>query len=126
MKKVFILHGDKETPTVILDQEKGVFEISGISMPEDVFAFYEPIMDWLNEYKKNPLQNTKFIFKLKYTNTASSKAILNILFILEEINESENNVEVEWFFDKYDVDMLESGRQYAEIIQLFFDFKEQV
>ena len=36
--------GTDDTPTVILDAENDIFEISGRSLPEDVTAFYDPIL----------------------------------------------------------------------------------
>jgi len=41
-----------ETPYVALDAEKKVFEFSGKSLPEDVVTFYQPIIDWLEEFGK--------------------------------------------------------------------------
>ena len=78
------IQGTEDTPKIILDADNKVLEISGRSLPEDVTAFYEPVLNWLNEYSENPNDKTVFNFKLTYFNTASSKLLLDILMKLEE------------------------------------------
>ena len=80
---VIKIQGTDDTPTVILDKENNIFEISGRSLPEDVVVFYKPILEWLDEYKNDPLDKTVFNFKLEYFNTASSKLLLDVLLKLE-------------------------------------------
>ena len=70
------IQGTEDTPKVILDKENELMEISGRSLPEDVTAFYEPILNWLNEYSESPNKKTIFNFKLVYFNTASSKLLI--------------------------------------------------
>ena len=42
---VINIQGTDDTPSVVLDKDKGHFEISGRSLPEDVNMFYEPILE---------------------------------------------------------------------------------
>lgn len=116
-----ILHiaGSDETPEIILDKKNAIFEISGRSLPEDVVEFYRPVLEWLNVYKDAPNPETEFSFKLEYTNTASSKLIQDILFALEKIP----GAKILWYFQEEDDDMEEMGHEYAEIIELAFEFK---
>lgn len=111
-----------DTPLVILDKEKRHFEISGKSMPEDVVHFYTPVLEWLNEYKAAPLERTEFDFKFIYFNTASSKLILDILMVLEEISEANNDVLVRWHSVVTDEDMKDAGEEYADMSGLEFEY----
>jgi hypothetical protein len=88
----------EDVPEVILDQEKEIFEISGMSLPEDVNTFYEPVLNWVKLYMRNPNPFTVFNFRYTYFNTATSKIILDILTILEEMIEAGYNVVVRWYF----------------------------
>lgn len=115
------INNTDDTPKVILDAENEVFEISGMSMPEDVNLFYEPILTWLEEYANNPNKSTEFIFKLTYFNTASSKLILDILYKLEEIFENGFNVRILWYFAEDDEDMHESGEEFTELVDIPID-----
>ncbi len=120
--EVINIKGTEDTPNVILDKENGKFEISGRSLPEDVNMFFEPIMDWIDDYCEDPLDKTMFDFKLEYFNTASSKVILDILLKLEELAENEKEVTVRWHYHEDEEDMLEAGEEYADIVEIPFKY----
>jgi hypothetical protein len=120
MEAIKIMNTD-DTPKIILDPSNDLFEISGRSLPEDVASFYEPILKWLDQYGKSPNPKTVFTFKLVYFNTASSKALLDILMKLEELHEAGNEVLIKWFYPDDDEDMQEAGEEYAEIVDIPFE-----
>ena len=115
------IQGTNDTPKVLLDPESDVFEISGRSLPEDVVSFYQPILDWLEDYKSAPLEYTEFVFRYIYFNTATSKLIQDVLIKLEEIYEADNNVQVLWFYEEDDEDMLDSGEEFMETVDVPFE-----
>jgi hypothetical protein len=98
-----------------------VFEISGRSLPEDVISFYQPVIDWLEEYKEDPLDFTEFVFKYIYFNTATSKLVQDILIKLEEVHEAGNKVQVVWFYEQDDEDMLDLGEEFSENVDIPFE-----
>jgi SiaC family regulatory phosphoprotein len=110
-----------DSPQVILDQEDSQFEISGKSLPEDVVEFYQPVLNWINEYRKNPLASTEFNMKLTYFNTASSKLIMDIFLILEEMVEEGHKVLIRWHSLRSDEDMQEAGKEFDEMIDIPFE-----
>ena len=113
--------GTEDTPKVILDPENNEFEISGRSLPEDVASFYNPVLNWLEEYIENPKEKTEFNFKLVYFNTASSKLLLDILMKLESLHENGNEVLVKWHYPEDDEDMEEAGEEYSDIVDVPFE-----
>jgi hypothetical protein len=115
------IQGTEDTPRIILDAESDILEISGRSLPEDVAAFYEPVLNWLKEYSENPKDKTVLNFKLTYFNTASSKLLLDILMILEEMKEKGNAVLIKWHYPEEDEDMEEAGDEYADIVDVPFE-----
>ena len=119
--EVIKIVGTDDTPTVILDVENEIFEISGRSLPEDVTAFYEPILDWLDRYAESASSKTVFNFKLVYFNTASSKLILDILLKLEEMYEAGKDIVIKWHYPEDDEDMEEAGEEYADIVEVPFE-----
>ena len=119
---VIKIAGTDDTPNVHLDKENGILELSGRSLPEDVTMFYQQILDWVDEYAKNPNEKTVFNFKLEYFNTASSKVILDILLKFEEIVENGHDVVIKWFYNEDEEDMLEAGEEYADIVEVPFDY----
>lgn len=120
METIKIL-GTDDTPNVILDANNEIFEISGRSLPEDVTAFYEPILNWLDEYAQNPNPKTIFTFKLEYFNTASSKLLLDILMRSEHMLEDGADIKIRWCYPDDDEDMQEAGEEYADIVEVPFE-----
>jgi hypothetical protein len=115
------LKATNDTPKVLLDAENNIFEISGRSLPEDVVSFYQPVIDWLDDYKDNANENTEFVFKYIYFNTATSKLIHDILIKLEEISEDGNKVKVMWYYVEDDEDMLDLGEEFSENVDIPFE-----
>ena len=115
------IQGTEDTPKIILDSENEVMEISGRSLPEDVSSFYEPVINWLNEYAEKPNKKTVLNFKLTYFNTASSKLLLDILMKLEEMHEKGHDVLIRWHYPEDDEDMEEAGEEYADIVDVPFE-----
>lgn len=115
------IEGTDDCPDVILDKEKELFKLSGKSLPEDVSMFFAPILEWIQEYAKDPLGKTTFTIDLEYFNTASSKLLLDIFMSLEELQESGSDVEINWHYADYDEDMKEAGVEYSEMVDLKFN-----
>jgi hypothetical protein len=115
------IQGTEDTPKIILDAGNDILEISGRSLPEDVSSFYEPVLNWLDEYAENPNKKTIFNFKLTYFNTASSKLLLDILMKLEEMHEKGQEVLIKWHYPEDDEDMAEAGEEYADIVDVPFE-----
>lgn len=115
---ILTLKGTEDTPQVILDKGNGIMEISGRSLPEDSTEFYRPVLDWIEAYASDPNPTTNFVFKLEYFNTASSKALLDVMYALEDIQ----GVRVEWHFHEDDEDMEEAGQEFSELVEIPFEF----
>ena len=112
---------DDTTPGVILDFQKGIFEISGWSHPEDAIAFYTPVLNWINNYSQAPNSGTNFHFKFQYYNTASAKQIFRIISALEEVSQK-SKVKIYWHHDAEDTDMLASGERFSKMSTVPFEF----
>jgi hypothetical protein len=117
--KILNIESSEDTPKVVLNKDKGVFEISGRSIPEDSTAFYAPILEWIEEYKKTPNPTTNFSFKFEYLNTSSSKLVQEVLSALEELQ----GVTVIWNYKKNDDDMKEIGEDFSSLAAIPFEFK---
>lgn len=111
-----------DTPKVVFDMQAPEFEISGKSLPEDVWVFYEPLFDWLEEYTKSPLDKTVVKLNIEYFNSASHKAINDLLEIFADIPKKGKSVLIKWHFLREDEDMLESGHDFADLTGLNFEY----
>ncbi len=122
--QAFTLEATKETPNVTLDAEGNKFELTGRSFPLNAKGFYLPILEWLDEYAKNPNGKTDFTFKLEYFNTPSSKSISDILKMLKGIKDAGGHVSVFWYYEEDDIDILDLGHVFARTVGMDFVFSE--
>jgi hypothetical protein len=117
-----IIEGTDDTPKVILNKDNNEFEFSGISLPENVTIFYGPVLKWLEEYAKQPNPSSEVSCRFSYFNTATSKILLDILTVFEKVKEQGNKVKISWQYPTDDEDMLDAGKEYADIVSLDFSY----
>jgi hypothetical protein len=120
------------TPKVNIDPVKQKFEFEGVSRPEDTYEFYEPILSWVEEYVNSKLQeyeehkllNETFIviFDFKYMNSSSSKYIFQIISNFKKLYNKRLNLNIFWYYDDIDDQILEDGEDFSEIINVPFKF----
>ncbi len=110
----------ESTPEVRLDKASGNFTISGRSLPEEAMQFYKPVLQWINKYIEDPNQTTVFQFNLDYINSASIRALNNILILLEKLFEKKFSVTVVWKYSKEDPEFKEIGEELSEIYKIPF------
>jgi len=119
-----LIKGTTKTPSVQFNSGEGVIEIKGRSIPENSVEFYKPLVDWLDDYKTHPLPKTNVNIQLEYFNTSSSKCILDVFKKLEAIHKGKNEVQINWYYEEDDEDMLEAGEDYESIIRVPFKMIE--
>jgi len=112
-----LIEETEDTPKIDFNTNTNIFEISGRSYPDNVFVFYKPIFDWLNDYFSNSVPLTKFNIKLDYFNTASAKILFDILSFLDQRQSDKKSIEIAWFYKKDDDDMREAGEGYKKLIK---------
>ena len=120
--QTYIFEGTPNFPTVILSKADGIFMIKGKSTPENAKEFYEPALEWMNQYAKSPNTETNFIFDFDFFNISSSKIILFILYKLLELQSNGHAVKVTWCYS--DAYLLGAGRDYSYMVKIPFEFKK--
>lgn len=108
------LTGTSQYPTITLDKDQGIFEFRGNSLPEDAKAFYDPILNWLDEYALNPNPETLVRFKMIYYNTPSSKFLFQIIKRFEKIAQQGHKIQVIWMYNEDDIDIKDAGKDLAD------------
>lgn len=120
MNEKLIKNPHIDTPKVNFDAKTGILLIEGKSFPPDVTTYFGDILSWLDEYILEPADNTVMTLKLDYFNTASSKIIMDILYKMEELHSKGKKVLIEWYYPDDDEDMMETGKEYEELIKIPF------
>jgi hypothetical protein len=123
MDPLFI-EGTGQTPTVKFDGDHGFIEIKGKSSPENAIGFYKQLYEWVDDYIKAPAQFTHVHVRLEYFNTSSSKCILNLLKKFVASYEAGHSVNINWYYEKGDADMLEAAKDYESLIDAPFNIIE--
>ena len=113
----------EDTPEIYFDTEEEIFEISNVSLPENAVEFYAPILDWLKRYKLNPNPVTVFNFNIEYLNTASSKQIFELIFLIDKISEG-SDITIRWHYDVIDDDMRSLGVRFTHLVKVKFELVE--
>jgi hypothetical protein len=121
-----IIPEEKNTPAIHFDPNSGKLEITGNSIPEDVTGFYHIVYDWLTKYLDQPAPNTEFHIHLNYFNSASAKAILDILTYLEGLLDRNVNITVFWHYLDIDEDMFSTGKEFQSLVKIPFQFVQHV
>jgi hypothetical protein len=121
--KAFKVEATDFTPKLNFDITDLPFLVEGVSRPENANEFYEPVIDWLKQYKENPLTTTDINFQFDYFNTSSLKYFLIILSQFKDIVDAGKSVNIGWYYDEEDESMLEAGRNLEELSELNFDFR---
>lgn len=119
--KPLIIEESNLTPGIIFNAEEGKLEMKGRSIPENSLEFYHPVYEWLDEYIESPCSKTVVHLHFDYFNTSSSKCILDILKRIDKIDAKGYDVLIKWFYDKSDEDMMESGEDYADLLDTPFE-----
>ncbi len=99
----------------------GKLVISGSIYPENSKEFFDPLIEWLQEFHNNSVDLDLII---EYINTSSAKKLLELLQKLERNNQISSR-SVNWFYQKWDSDNLETGQILSESLPgLKFKFTE--
>ena len=93
-----------KTPEVDLGAVTGNLIFDGKSIPENAAKIYEPVMNWLTEYVKNPRPMTNLRLNLDYYNTTSSIWLTKIIKALLQIRESDFTLIIHLYLPVEDYD----------------------
>ena len=109
-----------DTPYVHL--EKGLIEISGRLMPENVLIFFNPIDNWILRYLKNPATFTQINLSLSYINSCSTKHLSDLLKALDNKYQEGYDMKVTYTYEEGDESALEVGQDLKSLLDIPFEF----
>ena len=116
-----MIRKQRKTPQVNFDSANGRLDIAGESYPENAIETYQPIFNWLIEYISSTTNKIIINFKLGLLNLSSTKCILNVMEKLEETSKTGRQIELNWYYQVDDLDMLITGQAFAVDISLPFN-----
>lgn len=111
----------KITPEIYLNPS-GVIFIKGRSIRANIIEFSKPVEDWINEYIKDPPDITSINIELEYLNTNNLKFFIDLLSKTGFVKLKDKKVNVTWFYEEGDLDILEKGESIASIVGMQFSY----
>lgn len=111
-------------PGVNFNADTGVCEIQGESYMEEAYKFYLPLINWIKEYTEQIQGKINFKIKLIYFNTSTSKCLLDIFEVLKKYTNEGGQIEVIWYYDEDDPDMIDEIKDFEKEAELKFQIRE--
>jgi hypothetical protein len=124
--KELIIKKTNNTPGISLNPETGVMNIEGRSIPENPGDFFDPLIEWFDEYFVQPMKTTKFEIRLEYVNSGSSKYLLGIFRILRKKHEEGKLCTINWYYEEDDEAIFSLGEHYRNTIKIPFNLIEYI
>jgi hypothetical protein len=121
-----VIEKTPNTPLVNFDSTSGKFEIEGRSIPENPGDFFDPLLNWLYEYFKNPAPKTVFNLNLDYVNSGSSKYLLGLFRAVKKFHSEGKDIEINWYYEEDDEAIESLGEHYLSILHMPFNMKEYI
>ena len=111
------------TPEVALNIPEGSITIQGISDEQDALGFYFPVIQWLDAYQRQPAAETILDIKLKYFNTASAKALYEIVKRVAHVKDQGHTATVNWYYDEDDPVLKDDIEHFCDIVSIPIQLK---
>lgn len=109
--KDIIIEPTKNTPYVEFNST-GKLIIAGNLKAENAIEFFDPLIEWVKDLNANKID---FDLILEYINTPSAKKLFELIKRLKS-NSSIKEITINWFYQKGDIDHLETGQIFADAI----------
>ena len=118
------IKADKDNPEVFFDGAGRLF-MGGASLPENPKEFFDPILQWIEMYKKNAQSTTYVEFRFEYLNTASTFMMARIIESLADIQKARSGFSLTWYYPCGDYDMRELGEELLERTDIKYTILEE-
>jgi SiaC family regulatory phosphoprotein len=121
--EILTIGEEEDSPEMRYSLEIGKFELSGNWVLEDTKTL-SPFHDVFQQYLAIPDRPVELDFRLNYFDTTSSKFFYQLFKSLEDYQGDHFSlVTINWYYEAGDQDMLETGQEFQELVQLNFSFK---
>src|SRR6218665_3244661 len=107
------------TPAITAGDGKLI--LRGDSYPENSFAFFAPIIAWVEKQLAAADASLQMDLHLLYLNTSSVKAMMDLFDLFEAAHAAGKQVQVNWYYDQQNVRVAELAEEFKE--DCSFDFR---
>lgn len=111
------------SPAIRLNDETKELELIGRSCPENAIEFYQKVYNTVNQYFSSN-ESLKLVMALEYFNTSSSKCLYQLVKQIKNYSDRGKEVSFKWLYESDDDDMLETGEDFADLLNIQIEFVE--
>jgi hypothetical protein len=111
----YSVQATNSSPHIEFDPESMSFEIRGESYPENCWAFYSPMFDWMEMFfdrLNGDLVEINMV--IIYFNSSSSKTFMDFFDMLDEQAGRGKNIVVNWRYHEENEAAMECGEEFME------------
>ena len=109
------------TPEFIFNPE-GMIKIRGRGLFQNNAEVIEQIMNWIDEYLRNPAEITYVILAFEYLNSFSTTILVSILRKLSQVILQSGKLVIQWYYEEDDEDILERGEYISSTLDIPIEF----
>ena len=106
--------GSQSSPSFDADWDAGVLAIAGDSYPENSFELFGQVIAWVERFLAQRERLLRLDLRLRYLNTSSIKAMMDIFDLLEDAHQARCPVEVHWYYDPRNERVAELAEEFKE------------
>ncbi|MEK3724874.1 DUF1987 domain-containing protein [Paenibacillus sp. FSL H8-0034] len=126
MLDVLRIEATRSTPEIFFNPTNHRLSVRGQSYPENSFKFYEPILQWVEQYLHNlGGEKVEIEFCLPYINTSSSKCIMMLLEKFNKAFHDGKELNLNWFCSEDNESEIECAEEFKEDLELPFQIIAQ-
>ncbi len=116
-----IISSTGKTPEIVISDKSGTVSIKGVLIPENPNEYFNKIVPLITDAYNYNNQLTLNI-DLDYFNTGAAKYLYDLLKSFT----GKDDVNIIWYYEEDDEDILESGQEYETLTKLNFTYKTKV
>lgn len=111
----------RASPEVILSPT-GFIKIKGRALSVNSNEFPEQILNAVDDYISDPPDTTEVIIGFEYLNSFSAKLLVSILRKLSQGIPHPKKLNIRWYYEEDDEDMLDTGKYISELYKIPVEF----
>jgi hypothetical protein len=112
--RTFAIEGDSYAPSILIDEEKSLVEISGYSTLKETNWFYSNLLKWLIAFNTGNSKTETINIRLKRINDSSTKWLTLIFKKLVSLLPSAR-FEINWYMESRNQRVLASGKSFQQL-----------
>ncbi len=115
----------KKTPEILANASTGYVRLAGMLYPDNSYATYNELYQWIIEYFEENKRKFRMDFRIKGMSDESYHWVIEYLKKLDKYYKDGRDIEVRWYYDADDEDVMEDGEDLEELVSFSFKFMEE-